>query len=103
MTHVVSDNCTGCRFTECVTVCPVECFHGDAQRLYIDPVLCIDCGACVPICPVKAIKDSVDLTPDEMPLLAFNAEHAKQLPVVGKKEAALPGAEARRAQLGFTP
>lgn len=103
MTHVVTDNCAACRFTECVTVCPVECFHGDAQRLYIDPALCIDCGACVPLCPVKAIKDAVDLSEDEKPLIEYNKKHSSALPVVRAKETPLPGAEARRVALGFAP
>ncbi len=55
MTFVVTDHCRHCRYTDCVAVCPVECFHGDAEMLYIDPVVCIDCGACVPECPVEAI------------------------------------------------
>ncbi len=48
MPHVVTENCQLCRFTECVAVCPVECFHADAERLYIDPAVCIACGACIP-------------------------------------------------------
>lgn len=101
MTHVVTANCAGCRFTECVTVCPVECFHGDEDRLYIDPGLCIDCGACIPLCPVKAISDSVDLAAGERDWLSVNRERAAALPVVRAKQAPLPGAEARRHELGF--
>ena len=48
MTTVVTDNCNGCRFTDCVAVCPVECFHYDDNMLYIDPDVCIDCSACIP-------------------------------------------------------
>ena len=62
MTFVVTDNCKSCRFTDCVAVCPVDCFHGDAEMLYIDPNECIDCGACVPACPVEAIF-ALDETP----------------------------------------
>ena len=64
MTFVVTSNCNGCRFTDCVAVCPVECFHGDDKMLYIDPDECIDCGACVPACPVEAIF-ALDETPDK--------------------------------------
>ena len=46
MAYVVTDNCRGCRFTECVTVCPVECFHVGDTMTYIDPENCIDCGGC---------------------------------------------------------
>ena len=55
MTTVVTDNCRGCRFTDCVSVCPVEAFHVDDEMLYINPDVCIDCSACVPECPVEAI------------------------------------------------
>jgi ferredoxin len=51
MPHVVTDHCQACRYTECVALCPVDCFHGDGGRLYIDPEACIDCAACVPVCP----------------------------------------------------
>ena len=101
MTHVVTENCEQCRYTECVTVCPVACFHGDATRLYIDPKVCIDCGACVPLCPVKAIYDSVDLAPPQERFLALNQQLARLLPVVRDKGASLPTADAKRAQLGL--
>ena len=55
MTYVVTGNCQRCRFTDCVVVCPVDCFHGDAEMLYIDPDVCIQCGNCEPACPVTAI------------------------------------------------
>ena len=58
MTFVVTDNCQRCRFTDCVAVCPVDCFHGDDEMLYIDPNECIDCGACKPECPIDAIVDA---------------------------------------------
>jgi ferredoxin len=55
MTHVVCEPCYDCKYTDCVAVCPVECFYQDDMMLYIDPVDCIDCEACVPECPVEAI------------------------------------------------
>ena len=55
MTHVVCQGCFGCKYTDCVVVCPVECFYEGEQMLYIHPDECIDCGACEPVCPVKAI------------------------------------------------
>jgi ferredoxin len=96
MTHVVTENCTGCRFTDCVSVCPVSCFHGDDERLYIDPSACIDCGACVPLCPVKAITEDLDLTGDRLIWADINAEKALALPVIRVKQVPPPGAESRR-------
>ncbi len=55
MAMVVTEPCVNCRYTDCVAVCPVECFYGDATQLYIDADDCICCGACVPECPVEAI------------------------------------------------
>jgi len=55
MAHIVTEPCRGCKYTDCVVVCPCECFYGDALQLYIDPDDCIDCGACTAECPVNAI------------------------------------------------
>ncbi|MEP2470968.1 4Fe-4S binding protein [Roseobacter sp.] len=97
MTHIVTENCSSCRFTDCVSVCPVNCFHGDADRLYIDPDLCIDCGACIPKCPVGAIVEDIDILGS--PLIELNAEQAALLPVIKAKQSPLPGADARRDTL----
>ena len=72
MTFVVTDNCRKCRFTDCVAVCPVDCFHADDEMLYIDPEECIDCGACEPECPVEAIYPE-DAVPDKWePFIRIN-------------------------------
>jgi ferredoxin len=55
MAYVVCEPCHDCKYTDCVTVCPMDCFYQDESMLYIDPDTCIDCGACVPECPVEAI------------------------------------------------
>jgi ferredoxin len=89
MAIVVTEKCKDCRFTECVTVCPVACFHGDDRMLYIDPQACILCQACVPVCPVQAIYDEVDLPPEWSHLVALNAEQAATLPVVEEKQTPL--------------
>jgi len=101
MTYVVTENCHRCRFTDCVTVCPVDCFHGDQEMLYIDPDECIDCGACVPECPVQAIFDEPDVPEDQKKWTAINAEKASGLPVVNEKVDPYPGAEDRKKALGF--
>ncbi len=64
MTHVVTEACFGCKYTDCVTACPVDCFCEGDQMLYIDPEECIDCGACEPECPVEAIFPE-DEVPDK--------------------------------------
>jgi ferredoxin len=102
MTFVVTETCRRCRYTDCVAVCPVECFHGDAEMLYIDPDVCIDCGACVPECPVEAIYEEGALPPELEPWLAVNAEKSKVLPVVNQKVEPLGTAEERARALGYS-
>lgn len=101
MPHVVTENCYSCRFTDCVSRCPVKCFHIDALRVYIDPEVCVDCGACIRACPVKAIYDVLDMPADKEHWIAKNAERAKALPVVFEKQTPLPTAEMRRTNLGL--
>lgn len=101
MAFVVTDNCQGCRFTDCVETCPVACFHGDGDRLYIDPEVCIDCAACLPACPVQAIYDQFDMPEEKEPWVAINAEKAPGLPVIDSKQEPNLGAEAKKVELGF--
>lgn len=101
MAHVVTGNCNGCRFTECVTTCPVACFHADDEMLYIDPAECIDCAACVPVCPVQAIASEYDLEDADSKWIEINADRAANLPVISEKDIPLPGAEDRQKELGF--
>jgi ferredoxin len=101
MPHVVTGNCDGCKFTDCVTVCPVDCFHEGETMLYIDPEECIDCGACIDECPVSAIYTEDDLPENEKKWLAINAELAIRYPVITDKQDPLPGAEERKRELGF--
>ena len=101
MTIVVTDNCQLCRFTECVSVCPVECFHSDDTMVYIDNDICIDCRACIPVCPVKAIFAEEDLSPEQMRWVAMNAEKSRLCPIISEKQEPLPTAERRRAELGY--
>jgi len=77
MTHVVTKPCDGCRYTDCVTVCPVECFYEGETMLYINPDECIDCEACVPECPVEAIFHEDDVPADWKGFIELNAEKWK--------------------------
>ena len=61
MTHTVTEACINCKYTDCVDVCPVDCFREGPNFLTIDPDECIDCGACIPECPVDAIRPAEDL------------------------------------------
>lgn len=101
MTTVVTDNCIRCRFTDCVVVCPVDCFHYDDEMVYIDPNVCIDCNVCIPACPVEAIYEEIDLPEDKRHWIVINAQRAPDLPLCSEKMEPLPGAEERKADLGF--
>ena len=74
MTHVVTENCIKCKFTDCVDVCPVDCFREGPNFLIIDPDECIDCAVCIPECPANAIFAEEDLPADQVKFIALNAE-----------------------------
>ena len=87
MTHVVCEPCFGCKYTDCVVVCPVECFYEGEQMLYIHPDECIDCEACVPECPVEAIFHEDNVPEEWKAFTQLNAEMAPQCPVITEKAA----------------
>ena len=64
MAHVVAAPCFGCKYTDCVVVCPVECFYETDALLIIDPNTCIDCSACEPVCPPQAITSGDRADPE---------------------------------------
>jgi ferredoxin len=103
LTFIVTEACQGCRYTDCVEACPVDCFHGDEQMLYIDPSTCIDCGACVPECPVEAIYEEGTLPNDLSHWLEVNRDRAPRLPIVSGRQAPLATAEERARRFGFKP
>ena len=76
---VVTEPCRDCKYTDCVTVCPVDCFYQDDRMLYIDPEECIGCGACVPECPVGAIFAACDVPAKGQHYVALNAERVQAL------------------------
>lgn len=86
MSHVVCEPCVKCKYTDCVTVCPVDCFHEDAEMLVIDPDVCIDCGACIPECPVQAIFVDEDVPEKWKNYVELNKAKAAKLPVLTEKK-----------------
>ena len=82
MTFVVTENCIKCKYTDCVEVCPVDCFHEGPNFLAIDPEECIDCTLCEPECPVEAILSEDDLPEDQAEFLQLNADLAANWPVI---------------------
>jgi len=82
MTYVVVENCIKCKYTDCVDVCPVDCFHEGPNFLVIDPEECIDCTLCEPECPAEAIFAEDDLPDDQQHYLELNAELTKGWPVI---------------------
>jgi ferredoxin len=82
MTYVVTESCIKCKYTDCVDVCPVDCFHEGPNMLVIDPDECIDCTLCVAECPVEAIFAEDDVPTDQRDYTALNAELAKAWPVI---------------------
>ncbi len=92
MTFVVTDNCIKCKYTDCVEVCPVDCFHEGPNFLVIDPEECIDCTLCEPECPAEAIFAEDDVPEDQAHFTDLNAALAKKWPVITEKKDPLPDA-----------
>lgn len=86
MTYVVTDNCIKCKYTDCVEVCPVDCFHEGPNFLAIDPEECIDCGLCVPECPAEAIFSEDDVPDEQEHFMSLNAELSKKWPVISERK-----------------
>lgn len=82
MTYIVTENCIKCKYTDCVDVCPVDCFHEGPNFLVIDPEECIDCTLCEPECPIDAIYSEDELPDDQSHFLQLNAELAAEWPVI---------------------
>lgn len=89
MAHVVCEPCRDCKYTDCVVVCPVDCFHEGERMLYIDPDVCIDCEACVPECPVEAIFMDQNVPAEWESYIKLNAEMAPKYPVITEKKTPL--------------
>jgi len=93
MTFVVTENCINCKYTDCVEVCPVDCFHEGPNFLVINPDECIDCALCEPECPAEAIYSEDDLPENQMHFLEINKKKSQEWPVITAHKEALPEAE----------
>jgi ferredoxin len=92
MTHIVTESCIRCKYTDCVAVCPVDCFYEGPNFLVINPDECIDCAVCVPECPVNAIVPDNDVNTDIVKWLEINTRLSKSWPVITKRKSPLPDA-----------
>jgi ferredoxin len=105
MAYVVTEQCIKCKYTDCVEVCPVDCFYEGANMLAINPDECIDCGVCVPECPVEAIIPESDDETGEW--LEHNRTYSQQWPNITQKKDPLPDADQWAGKPGkkaeFTP
>ena len=93
MTHIVTESCIKCRYTDCVDVCPVDCFRQGPNFLVIDPDECIDCAVCIPECPVEAIFAEEDVPEDQKEFIEINAELSKIWPSITRAESTLEDAD----------
>jgi ferredoxin len=93
MAYIVAEPCIKCKYSDCVEVCPVNCFYEAANFLVIHPDECIDCGACEPVCPTKAIFPEADLPEKWAEYIKLNAELSTKLPNITEKKEPMPEAE----------
>jgi len=94
MTYIVNEKCIKCKYTDCVEVCPVDCFYEGENMLVIHPDECIDCGVCEPECPVDAIKP--DTEPGLEKWLELNRKFSETWPNITSQKEAMPDAEAHK-------
>jgi ferredoxin len=97
MTYVVTEACIKCKYTDCVEVCPVDCFYEGENMLVINPDECIDCGVCEPECPAEAIFPESD---ELLKWAELNREYASQWPNLTVKKEALPDADSAKNEAG---
>ena len=98
MTYIVNENCINCKYTDCVEVCPVDCFYEGENMLVIHPDECIDCGVCEPECPPEAILP--DSEPGAEAWLEVNREMSEIWPNIGQRIDPMPNAEASQGETG---
>ena len=91
MTYVVTDNCIACKYTDCVSVCPVDCFYEGENMLVIHPDECIDCGVCEPECPADAIRADTESAAEKW--VEFNRKYSEIWPVITEAKEPMDGAD----------
>jgi ferredoxin len=94
MAFVVTEPCFGCKYTDCVVVCPMDCFREGERMLFIDPEECIDCDACVPECPVEAIFQEDSVPEPWKEFIVLNREMAAACPPITERKEPLAGRSA---------
>ena len=102
MTYVVTENCIQCKYTDCVDVCPVDCFVEGPNFLAINPDECIDCTLCVAECPAEAIFSEDDVPADQQHFIALNARLSQVWPSITSRKEAVPDADAMNGKKGKT-
>ena len=93
MTFVVTESCINCKHTDCVEVCPVDCFYEGENFLVIHPDECIDCGLCEPECPVDAIFPEDEVPQDQREYLDLNAKLSEEWPNIAEQKEPMEDAE----------
>ena len=100
MPYIIAEPCINVKDKACVEVCPVDCIYEGETMLYIHPDECIDCGACEPVCPTKAIFPEDDLPEEWKEYTALNAELSTKWPNINKQKGPLPTAEENKEKKG---
>jgi ferredoxin len=98
MAYVVTEACIKCKYTDCVEVCPVDCFYEGENMLVINPDECIDCGVCEPECPAEAIVPDTEDGLDQW--IELNAKYSREWPNLTEKKEPLPGADEAKGETG---
>lgn len=102
MTYVVTENCIQCKYTDCVDVCPVDCFVEGPNFLAINPDECIDCTLCVAECPAEAIFSEDDVPADQQHFIELNARLSQVWPTITARKEPLPNADEMNGKAGKT-
>lgn len=100
MPFVVTESCIKCKYTDCVEVCPVDCFHEGPNMLVIDPDECIDCTLCEPECPVEAIMADEDVPEEMQEMIQLNEDLSKDWPVINEMKPAAEDADEWKDKTG---